>query len=201
MIDIVIASHNLHKIREFREMFKAHKSLKHFDILSLLDFPQYLLPEETGTTFKDNALLKARDAAAHTMKWVIADDSGLVVPKLQGSPGVYSARYAGENASDADNRHKLLKAMEGLKGLERSAYFECCLALCGPDGSEKCVTGICEGNLLTEERGRHGFGYDPLFVKIGHDKTFAEVDDSVKNRISHRHKAFEKLSPALEALK
>jgi XTP/dITP diphosphohydrolase len=200
-MEIVIASHNLHKIREFREMFKAFKGLAHLDILSLLNFPKYELPEETGTTFKENALLKARDAAAHTKKWVLADDSGLVVPKLQGSPGVYSARYAGEQATDADNRQKLLSAMQGMTGLERCAYFECCLVLCGPNGTEKCVTGICEGHLLTEERGRHGFGYDPLFVKNDYEKTFAELDDSVKNRISHRYKAFEKLVNALEALK
>lgn len=200
-MEIVIATHNLHKIREFRELFKAYKCLAHLDVLSLLNFPNYALPEETGITFKENALLKARDATAHTNKWVLADDSGLVVPRLQGAPGVYSARYAGEEASDADNRQKLLNAMKGVTGLERAAYFECCLVLCGPDGTEKIVKGICEGHLITEERGRHGFGYDPIFVKNDYEKTFAELYDSVKNRISHRYKAFEKLVNALEVLK
>ncbi len=199
-MEIVIASSNLHKIREFREMFKNFKPLANLEVLSLLNFPKYLLPEETGTTFKENALLKARDAATHLKKWVLADDSGLVVPMLQGSPGVYSARYAGENAADIDNRQKLLREMQNFSGLERSAYFECCLVLCNDEGIEKCVTGICEGHILTEERGRNGFGYDPIFVKNDYEKTFAELDDSVKNRISHRYKAFEKLANTLEAL-
>lgn len=199
-MDIVIASSNLHKVREFRELFKLFKSLSKFDILSLLNFPHYTPPPETGTTFKENAQIKARHAATHLKKWVLADDSGLVVPMLKGEPGVYSARYAGEEATDLDNRLKLLKAMQKMQGLERSAYFECCLVLCNPEGVEKTVSGICEGHILTEERGRNGFGYDPLFVKNDYDKTFAELDESVKNRISHRYKAFEKLANALEAL-
>lgn len=197
-MEIVIASANLGKIREFRDLFKP---LKDFDIISLRNFPQYTLPEETGTTFQENALLKGRDAAKNLNKWVLSDDSGLVVPRLKGEPGVYSARYAGLNANDADNRAKLLEAMQGFSGLERAAYFECCLALCGPDGSEKCVTGVCEGHILTAERGHNGFGYDPLFVKNDYDKTFAELDENVKNRISHRYRAFERLIPFLESLK
>lgn len=194
-MEIVLATSNLGKIREYRDLFKR---LKGFDVLSVLNFPDYTLPEETGTTFQENALLKAKDAALHMKKWVLADDSGLVVPKLQGRPGVYSARYAGIDATDAENRKKLLKEMHSFSDLERSAYFECCIALCGPDGTEKCVKGTCEGRILTEERGRHGFGYDSLFVKNDYDKTFAELDEGVKNRISHRYKAFERLIPVLE---
>jgi XTP/dITP diphosphohydrolase len=197
-MEIIIASHNVHKIREFREMFKV---FKHIDVLSLLNFPKFILPEETGKTFQENALLKARHAASQLNKWVLADDSGLVVPMLNGEPGIHSRRYAGDNASDIDNRQKLLTAMELFSGLQRSAYFECCLAWCSPDGTVKTVTGICEGSILTEERGRNGFGYDPLFLKHDYDKTFAELDESIKNRISHRHKAFEKLSGAFENLK
>ncbi len=199
-MELVIATHNLHKVREFREMFKS-MNMKNIDILSLTQFPKYTLPEETGTTFLENALLKARDASQHLKKWVLADDSGLVVPMLKGDPGVYSARYAGENATDGDNRRKLVQAMQHLTGIERAAYFECCLALCGPDGYEKCVTGLCEGMILSEERGRNGFGYDPLFIKHDYDKTFAELDESTKNRISHRYKAIEKLRVVLETLK
>lgn len=197
-MELILATHNMHKVREFRELFKP---LKKFEILSLKNFPNYTLPPETGTTFEENALLKARHASAHLKKWVMADDSGLVVPILSGEPGVISARYAGENATDIDNRAKLLKRMQHLTGLERAAYFECILALCSPDGFEKTFRGICEGMILDEERGRNGFGYDPLFIKHDYDKTFAELDENVKNRISHRYKAFEKLALYLETLR
>lgn len=198
MLEIVIATGNLNKLREFREMFKTFKNV---DFLSLLNFPHYRLPEETGKTFLENAILKAEHAAKHLNKWVIADDSGLVVPALEGSPGIYSARYAGEGASDKENRTKLLHALKGKKDLERSAYFECALALAAPDGTiKKTVTGLSEGLLLEQERGTGGFGYDALFVKYDYDKSFAELDENVKNRISHRAKAIEKLRPALDAL-
>jgi XTP/dITP diphosphohydrolase len=197
-IEIVIASNNLHKIREFREMLKGIASI---DVLSLLNFPHYQAEPEDGKTFQENALKKAEFAAKTIKKWVLADDSGLVVPALNGEPGVNSRRYAGEDATDAENRKKLLKSMQHLTGVERAAYFECCLVLASPGGLKKCVTGKCEGILLTEERGNHGFGYDSLFVKNEYDKSFAEIDEATKNRISHRRKAFEKLTPTLETLK
>jgi XTP/dITP diphosphohydrolase len=196
-MEIVIASHNLHKIREFRDMFK---SLKHVDVLSLLNFSQLELPVEDGKTFQENAIIKARYTAETLKKWVLADDSGLVVPSLGGAPGIYSRRYSGEDATDAENRHKLLKDMQHLKDLERGAYFECCLALASPDGRIKTATGVCEGIILNEERGRNGFGYDPVFVKNDYDKTFAEIDEATKNRISHRRKALEKLLVTLETM-
>jgi XTP/dITP diphosphohydrolase len=197
-MEIVIASRNVHKIREFKEMFKF---LKGVDVLSLHLFQDYEAPEESGQTFQENALIKGRHAAKTLNKWVVADDSGLVVPFLKDAPGVRSSRYAGNEASDLDNRQKLLREMASFSDVERNAYFECCLALCGPTGIEKCVKGVCEGYILTEERGRNGFGYDPLFVKHEYDKSFAELDESVKNRISHRSKAFEKLIVTLEALR
>lgn len=197
-MEIVIASTNLHKVREFRNMLH---SLKSIDILSLHNFPNYIPPQETETTFLGNASIKARHAAQHLKKWVLADDSGLVVPYLKGAPGVHSRRFAGDHATDAENRKKLLKDMQGFSELERSAYFECCLILCSPEGIEKSVRGICEGFILNEERGRNGFGYDALFVKNEYDKTFAELSEDVKNRISHRYKALEKLLLMLEALK
>lgn len=196
-MEIVIATHSLHKIREFRDMFKL---LKYIDVLSLVNFPECSLPEETGKSFKENAILKATFAATALGKWVLADDSGLVVPALNGSPGIFSRRYAGDEATDAENRQKLLKELQGKKELDRSAYFECCLALAGPEGLKKCTIGTCEGMILTEERGRNGFGYDSLFVKTDYDKTFAEIDELTKNRISHRRKAFEKLMTTLEAI-
>lgn len=195
--EIVLATKNIHKIREFKEMLG--KNFK-FDILSLIDFPNYNPPEETGQTFKENATLKATHAAKTLNKWAIGDDSGLVVPALNGEPGVYSARYAGNNATDADNRKKLLANMEQLDGQNRNAYFECCLALASPDGLKKTVCATCEGEIVKKERGGSGFGYDPLFVKHDYNQTFAELQASVKNQISHRRKALDKLLLTLELL-
>jgi XTP/dITP diphosphohydrolase len=195
-MELVLASANLHKIREFREMLKPFD----IDVLTLHQFPECHLPEETGTTFQENALIKGRYVAQQLKKMVIADDSGLVVPMLNGLPGVRSNRFSGENGSDRDNCLKLLKEMSHLTGINRSAYFECCLVLCSPDGLEKSFTGKCEGVILLEQRGRNGFGYDSLFLKHDYEKSFAELDESVKNRISHRFKAFEKLALALEGV-
>lgn len=197
-MEIVIASGNLGKIREFREMLKP---LKHIDVLSLLNFPDYTPLPEIGETFQEVAIAKAIHAAKSLNKWVLADDSGLVVPALKGMPGVRSARYAGDEATDAENRQKLLVEMSHLKDQQRSAYFECCLALANPEGLVKSVTGTCEGAVLEEEKGRNGFGYDSLFVMNDYVKTFAELDDRTKNRISHRSKAFAKLLIALETIK
>lgn len=197
-MEIVIASKNVHKIREFREILAR---IEHIDITSLLNFPDYEPSEEVGKSFEENAKTKATEAAKALNKWVLADDSGLVVPALQGEPGIYSKRYAGNDATDAENRHKILEAMKGKNDLERAAYYECSLALAGPDGEiKKFVRGLCEGILIEEERGRNGFGYDALFMKHDYDKTFAELEESVKNRISHRSKAIEKILPALETL-
>lgn len=196
-MELVIASHNVHKIREMRGMLAK---FAHLDITSLLNYPDYVPVEETGDSFEANARLKAEDAARVLKKWVISDDSGLVVPALGGAPGVRSKRYAGEKATDSENRVKLLQAMQGMSDLKRAAFFECCLALANPEGIVKFVRGLCEGYIIEEERGKNGFGYDSLFVKHDYDKTFAELDESTKDRISHRSKAFEKMSPSLEAL-
>jgi XTP/dITP diphosphohydrolase len=195
-MELVIASTNPHKIREFKSMLK--KSLQ-YDIRSLLDFPDYIPPPETEDSFEGNAKLKAAHAAAALNRWVLADDSGLVVPAIGGAPGVYSARFAGDQATDHDNRKKLLQQMQHLLDEDRNAYFECCIALASPNGVKKCVHGICEGTILTQEKGGGGFGYDPLFIKNGYSKTFAELEESIKNRISHRRKALDKLLPFLES--
>lgn len=196
-MELVIASHNLHKIREFREMLKPYKQI---DVLSLLNFPHYTLPPEEGKTFEEISVRKALHASQALQKWVLADDSGLVVPALKGEPGLYSKRYACEDATDTENRQRLLSKMEGMKDHERTAYFECSLALASPNGLKKTVTGIVEGSIVLEERGRYGFGYDMLFIKNEYDKTFAELEERVKNQISHRRKAFEKLISILETL-
>lgn len=196
-MELVIATHNLHKVREIREMFK---NLKRIDVRSLVDFPGYQLPEETGTTFKENAEIKAAHAAKALQKWVLADDSGLIVPSLDGRPGVYSKRYAGEDSTDAENRKKLLDELSSATDIQRSAYFECCLALASPEGIKKTVKGIVEGMIVDSEKGRNGFGYDSIFMKNDYDKTFGELDEQTKNRISHRRKAFDKLIITLEGI-
>lgn len=196
-MELVVASRNVHKIRECRSILRQ---LRFLDVLSLLDFPHYQPPEETGKTFEENARLKALHAAQMLDKWVIADDSGLVVPALRGEPGVYSARYAGENATDKENRRKLLEQMRPLSDSERTAYFECWIVLASPQGVVRAVSGLCEGTIITEERGSQGFGYDPLFLKFEYSKTFAEMDEETKNRISHRRKALDKILPTLESV-
>ena len=197
-MEILLATNNLHKLREFRDMFK---SMPHIELISLHQFQDYLPPEETGSTFRENAILKAEHAAKNLNRWVLADDSGLVVPALHGEPGVKSRRYAGPEATDLENRQKLLRAMEHLQDYGRAAYFECSLAIANPSGLKKSVEGICEGAIIQEPKGRHGFGYDPLFLKSDYEKTFAELEESIKNRISHRRKAFDRLIVFLESLK
>jgi XTP/dITP diphosphohydrolase len=197
LMELVIASRNVHKIREFRAILKKMGS---FDLLSLLDFPAYVPPSETGASFEENAVIKAVSAAKALNRWVIADDSGLVIPALQGAPGIHSARYASEKATDKENRKKLLQEMSHLQEPDRQGYFECWIALASPSGLKKAVKGVSEGVILEQERGSFGFGYDSLFVKHEYGKTFAELDEETKNRISHRKKALDKLLPTLESI-
>jgi XTP/dITP diphosphohydrolase len=196
-VQLVIASRNVHKIRELRAMLKPYKFL---DILSLLDFPHYEPLAETGNTFEENAVQKAVHAAKTLNRWTLADDTGLVVPALQGAPGVYSARYAGETATDPENRKKLLAEMKDILEPHRQGYFECWLAIASPQGLKKSVRGVCEGTIVNEEKGSKGFGYDSLFVKYEYGKTFSEIEESLKNRISHRRKALDKLHLLFESL-
>ena len=196
-MELIIASRNVHKIRELRSILKK---LTAFDLLSLIDFPHYHPPEETGSTFEENANLKAAHAAKQLGRWVLADDSGLVVPALGGAPGIFSHRYAGEHATDKENRQKLLNALIGIDESQRQGYFECWIALASPEGLKKSVRGITEGMITEHERGGLGFGYDPIFVKYEYSKTFAELEEETKNRISHRRKAIDKLLPFLESI-
>lgn len=194
-MEIVIASQNIHKIREFRSLLK---SLKNLEILSLLDFPEYTPEEEIGETFEEIASKKALHAAQALHRWVIADDSGLVVTSLGGRPGIFSARYA---PTDKEKRTKLLQELTPFSDIQdRHAYFECSIAIASPEELKKAVTAVSEGTIAFEERGSHGFGYDPLFIKHEYSKTFAELDEDVKNRISHRRKALDKILPFLESL-
>lgn len=187
---LVIASRNVHKIRELRGMLKGRIK---WDLLSLIDFPDYEPPEEDGESFEQIAIRKAVHASAALGHWTLGEDSGLVVPALKGAPGIYSARYCGPHATDKENREKLLREMEHLKEGARDAYFVCCIALAAPEGLKKNACAQCEGKILETERGRHGFGYDSLFLKHDYGKSFAELEEDVKNRISHRRKALDKL--------
>ena len=196
-MEIIIASQNLHKIREIRSILKPAYP---FDYLSLLDFPEYQPPEESGETFEENAFVKATHAANTLKRWVIADDSGLIVPALENQPGIRSSRYAGDFASDKENRVKLINALDPIPENDRTGYYFCALALASPNGVQMQVTGSCEGSLLIKPRGSQGFGYDPLFLKYDYNKTFAEMNEDTKNRISHRRKALDKLHGALDNL-
>ena len=184
MNKIVVGTRNAGKIREIQRALADCP----FEIVGLPDdgIPDV---EETGVTFQENAILKARQYCQSTGEYCLADDSGLEVDALGGEPGVYSARYAGEGASDTDNNQKLLKALQQVPPAKRTARFRSVLALAGPDGSLLLTEGACEGIILADARGTGGFGYDPLFFMPDHEKTLAEMTVEEKNRISHRGNA------------
>ena len=191
---IVIATRNSNKARELKECLSDLK----LDVMSLADFPD--IPEviEDGTTFRDNAVKKAVTNAAGTGLLTLADDSGLEVHYLNDKPGVYSARYAGENATDRENNEKLLDELKEAVSDQRRARFVCCIALANKEGLINTVQGVVEGELAAECRGTQGFGYDPLFIKDSYNKTFAELPLEVKNRISHRALALQKAKLLIE---
>ncbi len=189
-LEVVIATSNAHKLEEIGKILKDF-NLK---ILSMKDVDlQGLEIEENGATFEENALIKAREVMKRTGKIAIADDSGLEVDVLGGKPGIYSARFAGEKATDKENNEKLLKMLNNYTMSKRSARFVSSIAVVFPNGEEFTVKGTCEGKMGFEEKGNNGFGYDPLFIVNKYDKTFGELPSEVKNRISHRSKSLEKM--------
>lgn len=196
-MELILATGNLHKGRELRDLLQRSFN---FDVLTLWDFPDYVPPQLERISFADAARLKAEHAATALERLVLADESGLVVPALETNCTI-GHRYCGSYDTDADNRKELLERMKETTYLKRAAYYHCSLALATPAGPVRLVTAQCEGTLLPEERGGNGFGFDPLFVKHDYDKSFAELDDATRNRISHRAKAFDRLRPALESLK
>lgn len=169
------------------------------DIRTPADFPGSPDPEETGSTYSENALIKARALAGHTRLPALADDSGLEVDFLGGAPGVVSARYAGPEQDAAKNRKKLLAALAGAPQGARGARFVCVMALAVPGGGEYLFEGDCCGVIAEAEKGAGGFGYDPVFYVPGLGMTMAEMAPEVKNRISHRYRALSKVRAALEA--
>lgn len=191
---IVIASNNRGKIRELQSMFSGST----MQVLSLKDFPG--LPEipEDGTSFYENAFKKAKAVAEATGETVLADDSGLEVEALNGSPGIYSARYAGTGSSDAENITKLLSEMRDVPPGRRGAAFMCVLVLCNKDGSHEVFEGRWEGVIAVESSGNGGFGYDPVFFLPDRGMTAAQLEPEVKNSISHRARAFMKFKERLD---
>lgn len=189
---IVLASSNKKKIVELRAILSTILDGEDIEVITLKEAGIDTEIEETGLTFEENALIKAR-VAASTGAIGVADDSGLVVHALDGAPGVFSARYAGGHGDDKANNAKLLKNLEGKT--DRSAYFACSIACAFPDGSEPIVVrGTIDGEILTSPRGEGGFGYDPLFWVESHGKSFAEMTSEEKNAISHRANALKKFS-------
>ncbi|WP_078545257.1 XTP/dITP diphosphatase [Litchfieldia alkalitelluris] len=196
MKDLIIATKNKGKVRDFKELFSS----KGFTVKSLLDFPELADVDETGKTFIENAALKAEQISKELDCIVIADDSGLSIDALNGDPGVYSARYAGEHKSDADNIKKVLKQLEGVPEDKRNARFHCALALTIPEGETHIVEGTCEGMIAFEQKGEHGFGYDPIFYIPELNKTMAQLTSEEKNKISHRANALKKLEDKIKEI-
>jgi XTP/dITP diphosphohydrolase len=155
---------------------------------------------EDGATFAENAAIKARAlrSAAPPDAWIVSDDSGLEVDALGGAPGIYSARYAGEQASDAENVDKLLHALRGIEPAQRTARFRCVLCLSDPDGDVHSFEGACEGHIAEAPKGASGFGYDPVFVPLGYEASFAELGEAVKAELSHRARAVKALRQFLD---
>ncbi|CAN5332218.1 XTP/dITP diphosphatase [soil metagenome] len=185
---ILIATRNSGKIKELKKMLEDFP----FTLRSLNEFPNVSEPEETGATFAENAILKAREYAKSTNLWALADDSGLEVAVLQGAPGVFSARYAGKDASDKEKNRKLLEEMREKD--DRRARFVCAMALANEKGEIKFLgEGICNGEIALKSSGINGFGYDPIFIPENYGRTFAELSGDVKRKISHRARAIRKI--------
>jgi XTP/dITP diphosphohydrolase len=193
---LLLATRNRGKVREFRALFAGVPGL---EVLSIDDVPAVPEVVEDGATFEDNARKKALEIARATGLLVLSDDSGLEVDALAGRPGVYSARYAGQGASDADNNAKLIAELRALDlpDARRTARYRVVLALAAPDGplatEPRLEVGACEGRIALEPRGEDGFGYDPYFVPAGFDRTMAELTMQEKNRISHRAQAADEM--------
>jgi XTP/dITP diphosphohydrolase len=189
MKEILVSSNNPDKLSEIKEVFKD-ENLK---ILSLKDVNINIEVIEDQDTLEGNALKKAKEVFSISNIPTISDDTGLFVEALNGEPGVYSSRYAGENVSYNDNCVKLLENMDGIPEQQRVAYFKCVICFYVEEKKYYMFDGICSGKIINEKRGTKGFGYDPTFIPDGFDKTFAEMDIDMKNEISHRGKALEKL--------
>lgn len=195
--ELLIATRNEGKLIEVREMLSELP----LQFLSLRDFPDTVTVDETATSFAENASLKARGYALQTGAFTLADDSGLEVDALGREPGVRSARYAGEAASDFDRVQRLLSNLAGFDRTARTARFVTAVAIADPQGTILNLSiGTCEGTITETPRGENGFGYDPIFIPRGYEQTFAELGSDIKNRISHRADALEQTGEYLRSL-
>jgi len=185
---LVLATRNSGKVKELQELLAGAG----VEVVSLTDFPGVPEVVEDGDTFQANAIKKAREVAEAVGEVTLSDDSGLEVDYLNGAPGVISARFAGAQHDDAANNRKLLALLSGVPWEKRTGRFRCVVAIAVPGGKTETVEGSCEGVIGTEPRGDQGFGYDPLFFVPKYEKTFAELDATEKNLISHRGKALKK---------
>ncbi|MBV7274360.1 XTP/dITP diphosphatase [Clostridiaceae bacterium UIB06] len=194
---LIVASNNVKKIKEIKAILAKYP----IDVLSLKEAGIDIDVEEDGNTFIENSYKKASEIYKIVNKsMVLADDSGLMVDCLDGAPGVYSARFAGEHGNDKKNNEKLLKLLEGKKIEEREAKFVCAMVLIIDDSTVVKVQGEIKGRIIDEEKGENGFGYDPLFYVPEYDMTFAEMNSEIKNSISHRAKALKKLEGEINRL-
>lgn len=189
---LLLATQNQGKVRELQDPLRALD----IDVVGLHDL-NVGQAEETGATFLENATIKARSAAEETGLWALAEDSGLQVDALHGAPGVRSARFAGEDAGDRENNAKLLAELAEIEEPRRTGRFCCVMVLAAPDGRLWSTEGTCPGRILTEPRGEGGFGYDPLFVPDGEERTFAELSSREKGALSHRGMALRKMLTTL----
>lgn len=194
--ELLVGTKNLGKVKELETLLK-NLPLR---LRSLNDFPDTVEPEETGATFVENAALKAGSYALETCVWTLADDSGLEVEALNNAPGVFSARYAGEKATDAKKIEKLLKELNETANENRKARFVCAMAISDETGAIKFTAeGVCTGKIAFEAKGTNGFGYDPVFIPDGFSATFGELSADIKQQISHRARAIAKIIQYLQA--
>jgi len=195
MKEILIATKNAGKIKELGGLLESLP----VQLRSLNDFPKTIEPEETGATFVENAVLKAKSYAQQTGGWALADDSGLEVEALNNAPGIFSARYAGATATDKERIEKLLKELDGIEN--RAARFVCAMAVADETGEIKFVAeGVCSGKIALAASGEGGFGYDPVFIPDGFSATFGELSGEIKQQISHRARATLKIIQYLRGI-
>lgn len=191
---MIIATRNAKKLAEIQDLFAPWD----IDVHAVSEFPNVPDVEETGTTFAENAALKATQTARHLCDWCLGEDSGLMVDALGGGPGVYSARYSGPNATDASNNAKLIAALAGVPAAKRSARYCCHVVVSDPSGVVRVsVEATCRGRIIDEPRGSNGFGYDPHFLIPEYHRTFGELSSLVKRMLSHRARALGRAIPLI----
>jgi len=198
-IKLVLATRNPGKIMEFRRILEELHS-RTIDLVGLEHFPELADVEETGETFFENALLKARTVCQETGLPSIADDSGLCIDALDGAPGVLSARWSGVHGNDAANIEKVLAQLGPIPDADRGAHFTCVTAFVMPDGRESTAEGILSGKILRQPIGSYGFGYDPIFLPQGSELSLAELDAQKKDLISHRGQSLRAIAPRVAAM-